>query len=354
MTLTVTDDSNAQDTDTVQVNVIEFKITFQEVPLKEGHQGQVLTVPMILQNNGSHPAIVWFPTSNESVGWISTSIYLENLTLDVEGIRAVTVTITIPTNAIMGINEQFMVVEAGGIEFRGSILIDVKKQAQVELELNNPTSQSGNPGDTITYSMKVINLGSDKDSFNIQVSAFPPGWEVFIEGATSKIVESINPGAQGNFIIIEITITIPDGEIPGRQTVSILASSVSDPSATYSVDIKTTVNEVDTNGDDSSNISLLMGSALVLVFVIIGVLILSRRKQDLQYAEDEDEDDWSDDWDESPEPAKGSQKKSEESAKAKPRILKCPKCATLLEVPSAKRPITIQCPGCGARAHIKK
>ena len=355
VTLTVTDDSNAQDTDTIQVNVIEYRITFRDVPMLEGHQGSTPKTFMILQNNGSHPVVVNLTYPDMPAGWVSiSSTTLYNITLDLEESWSVTVTITIPSNAQMGISEQYLWVEAGGIEFRGSILVDVKKQAKVSLELLSPTTQSGNPGDTLTYNLKVVNGGSDEDSFNLQVSSFPPGWVVLIKGSSSATVDNISPNLPGNFIIIQISIEIPQGEIPGRQTVSILASSVSDAAATASVDIKTTVNDGGDNGDDSSGISLFMVSALVVVLIIIGAIIMSRRKQDLRFAEDEEDDGFVEDWDESPEPVAKPKKKTEESATSKPRILKCPKCATLLEVPSAKRPITIQCPGCGARAHIKK
>ena len=36
------------------------------------------------------------------------------------------------------------------------------------------------------------------------------------------------------------------------------------------------------------------------------------------------------------------------------RVLKCPKCGAGVEVPAGKRPVTVECPGCGARANIKK
>jgi len=352
VTLTVEDDSGASGSVVILVNVIEYRITFPHEPSIEGQQDQNPRTTIILQNNGSHPVLINLTTEEDT--WLTFN--LENMTLEPGKSKSMFITVMIPKNAPMGITQQFLIAETGGEEFYGSILIDVKKQAGVDLSIGSPSSKSGNPGDTVDYNLKLTNTGSDEDSFSIQVSSFPPGWSVLINELISHTVNNVSPD---KYVFVIVSITIPQGEKEGRQDVTITASSVSDPGTTASIDIRTTVNDGGSgNGAESSNNTTLIAGGLLVVFLIIGGIMLSRRKQDMRYAEDEydgedsgDFDSWDDEEESKPREMK---KKTGESAKVKPRILKCPKCATLLEVPSAKRPITIQCPGCGARAHIKK
>jgi PKD repeat protein len=345
VTLTITDDSGENDTDIVQVNVIRYRITFPKEPVLVLQREDIQGYSFQLLNNGSHPVLVNLTTLGS---WMYISI--ENITLDVGEERSVYIRFTVPKNADMDISEQILLAEAGGEEFRGSIFIDVQKEAGVSLAVQSPARQSGDPGDVLSYTVKLSNTGSDIDSFRIQVSSFPPGWTVLVNGLVSAILENIGPDSDA---YISVEITIPEEEVAGLKTVTIIASSVTDPSKTSTKDIQTTVNSSPEPGTEGGNSNLLIGIGLLLLIVLLGVIFQSRKNQNLKFAEDDEED--FDDWDDGPVGKPSAQQRSRQAPpKVKPRILKCPKCATLLEVPSAKRPITIECPGCGARAHIKK
>jgi len=354
--LTVTDDSDASDIDNITVNVIQYRIEFPDENTASGTQGnRPFSKSVLIRNNGTHSALINFSVEEEDDNWLSIS--RKNITLKAGESRFVSVTIAITENARMGINEKIFIAEAGGKEFRGSIFIDVIKEYEVSIK--KPIIQTVKAGDIAQYTLELTNGGSDEDTFEIRITSFPAGWTVDINQKTTVLITA-KAGRNGYFTV---NINVPGGETSGEFTVSVRASSVDDPSTFDTMDIKVNVEgSADENGDDGIESRYIIALLAVVILVIL-VIMLSRRGDATQYAEDEyeeegfgEEDEGSEEWDE-PTPRKRKPPATitrEETAKPKPRILKCPKCGTLLEVPTTKRPITIECPGCGARAHIKK
>ena len=97
-----------------------------------------------------------------------------------------------------------------------SVTVSVNKQYKVDVIVS---SKTGDPGETLVYTMRVQNKGTGEDSFKLIIDDYPSGWIVQLE---TELVEDVAAGQEKE---VNLTITIPSGEQNQAFTTNITASS---------------------------------------------------------------------------------------------------------------------------------
>jgi uncharacterized repeat protein (TIGR01451 family) len=99
-------------------------------------------------------------------------------------------------------------------------------------------AQSGNPGNMVTYTLRVTNTGNTTDSFTITVSA----GTTFTNVATPAAINNLAAGASAP---VTVTVSIPAGAAGGySEAATVTVVSQGDPSQQATSTLTTTVNTV--------------------------------------------------------------------------------------------------------------
>ena len=92
---------------------------------------------------------------------------------------------------------------------------------------------SGNPGDTVRFTLNIKNTSTVSDTYNLDVSSvsnfsslgLPTGWTVVYHNASGAVITKTDALAAGTNQIVYADVTQPAGETPGTQQVYFRAQS---------------------------------------------------------------------------------------------------------------------------------
>lgn len=102
-----------------------------------------------------------------------------------------------------------------------------------------PEAQSGYPGETLTYTFDVQNIGNEEDSYRLRATS-SSGWRVRLPGG-----RVIGPLAPGESVTVDVRITIPRRVPAGTEDqLTLTATSRTDTTIQDSGSVITTVNQV--------------------------------------------------------------------------------------------------------------
>jgi hypothetical protein len=102
------------------------------------------------------------------------------------------------------------------------------------VDVSGDMEATGLPGDTITYTLTVTNLGNTADTFDLALGSF-----VFPTSLSTSVIGPLGPGAAA---IVDVIVEIPAESLPGDyDAVTVSATSQTDPTATDGSVLTTTV-----------------------------------------------------------------------------------------------------------------
>ena len=186
-----------------------------------GHPGDVLTYTLEVSNTGdfedSYSVVI-------SASWDTAAPPTIEPILPGEDGELV-VTVTIPQDAQLGDQDMATLTltsQGDPLVSQQAALTSTAAGVYVfELQPIPPDNQEGYPGDVLTYSLQVFNLGDFVDSYNVEVSAT---WDTVAPSTSSPLM----PGEDGELVV---TVTIPLDALDGDQDIAtITLTSQGDPS----------------------------------------------------------------------------------------------------------------------------
>ncbi len=106
-----------------------------------------------------------------------------------------------------------------------TLYVEITSVGKVTVEILAPTSQEGEPGEELEYTVKIKNMGNDNDTFEMSLTGTADDWSV-LKDNEGKTVTSLALESE-DFAYLTLTVTIPAGgeTEAGPYTVKVEASS---------------------------------------------------------------------------------------------------------------------------------
>jgi uncharacterized membrane protein len=183
---------------------------------QSGDPGDQLTYSISVKNKGNSDDTVALSLEGDKASWGSI---VEDLDLEQGETKTINLTVNIDDDAIVGDND---IIVRGASEDNpevndtGTVKVSVNKQFKVDVVVS---SQSGDPGSTITYDVRIQNDGTGVDTFSVSIDDYPEGWAV---DPVSFQVEDVPAGGEE---IVELNVTIRSGENNKAFMINLTASS---------------------------------------------------------------------------------------------------------------------------------
>jgi len=182
---------------------------------QSGDPGDQLTYSISVKNKGNGDDTVSLSLEGNVSAWGSI---IEDVDLTQGQTVTVNLTVRIDEDATVGDNA--LIVNGTSKDEvaydTSSVTVSVNKQYKVDVIVS---SKTGDPGETLVYTMRVQNKGTGEDSFKLIIDDYPSGWIVQLE---TELVEDVAAGQEKE---VNLTITIPSGEQNQAFTTNITASS---------------------------------------------------------------------------------------------------------------------------------
>ena len=213
------DDDTTTNSRNVYINVqqiYEVSVQVSGDSSKKGDPGDELNYQILVKNKGNGDDTVTLSLEGEKADWASI---LDEVELTSGESTTVNLTVNIDDDATVGDND---IVVRGTSEDNpsandtGTVKVTVNKQFKVDVIVS---SMSGDPGSTITYSVRIQNDGTGVDTFSISIDDYPEGWSV---DPVSFQVEDVPAGGEE---IVNLSVTIRSGENNKAFTINLTASS---------------------------------------------------------------------------------------------------------------------------------
>ena len=249
---------------TVPIPAVEVSISLVS---QNGSPSATLTYTVTVTNTGSL-ADNYILAKSDNAGWRST--LSENFLANVDNgaSRTVTLTVTIPENAIWWTRDNITVVATSQTDNTVSNSASCMAQCVQPPEPEpfvfvSPGRQVARPGEMLTYSVTVVNAGTTRDNFNLQVDD-TMGW-----GPTLSITSTTLAGGASRTGIM-LSVTIPENAPPYMEdNITVTATSLTDNTVR---DSATCTAEALARG---ISMWVYVGVAVVIVVIIAAVLILN-------------------------------------------------------------------------------
>ena len=197
--------------------VYEVSVSVSGDTTKSGDPGDTVSYSISVKNKGNSDDTITLNLEGEKASWGSI---VEDLDLEKGQTKVVNLTVNIDEDAVVGDN----IITVNGTSEdsasaydTSSVTTSVNKQYKVDLIVS---SKSGDPGAELIYPMRVQNKGTGTDSFKLLINDYPANWIVQLE---SEYVEEVVAGGEQT---INVTITIPSGELNQAFITNITASSL--------------------------------------------------------------------------------------------------------------------------------
>ncbi|HEU68856.1 MAG TPA: hypothetical protein ENN53_06565, partial [Candidatus Acetothermia bacterium] len=147
-------------------------------------------------------------------GWTHLGVP-EELFLAPGGEETVFLTVIVPRVASAGLYRVRLVVSGAWGESDASAEVQVQPVAAVDLV--PPEPGQGQPGESVSYALGVVNQGNLLDRFFVEASS-ARGWDV----RTSPRELALGPGERGT---VQLVLSIPTGVEPGRELLTVAVRS---------------------------------------------------------------------------------------------------------------------------------
>jgi hypothetical protein len=208
-------------------------------PSQNGNNGDTLNYTVTVNNTGNvddNYDLTW----GDDAGW-SLNVSPNPISVAASSSENATLSVTIPSNAIGGTIDNITVQavsedDAGVLDNQGCTAeLNVITSVSV---LISPSSQNGNNGDTLTYTVTVTNTGNVSDTYTLD-NTDTLGWVLGLSGTS---VGPLAPSASDNSTTL--SVTIPSNAIGGtidNVTVTATGSASSSASCTAQVNIARSV-----------------------------------------------------------------------------------------------------------------
>jgi uncharacterized repeat protein (TIGR01451 family) len=189
-----------------------------------GFPGGILSYTVTVNNTGNVPDNYNLTASDNAVPSWTPSVLPTSLTVPAGENRTATLSVTVPSNAIVGTIDNITVTAngAGGID-NASCTANALNPFRVGVSIS-PNSQVGENGATLTYTVTVNNTGNVSDNYSLAVSDNAgPTWSPSL---SNHVVVNLAPGASDNENLI---VTIPSNVIVGTiDNITVTATSNTD------------------------------------------------------------------------------------------------------------------------------
>jgi len=200
---------------------------------ENGPNGATLTYTVTATNTGN-VSDNYSLTVSDNDNWGST-VSPTSLTVPAGENRTATLSVTIPSNAIVGTSDTITVTATSRTDNTVNASDSCTAQATapalppaagVTMSISS-SSQSGTPGTTLVYTMSITNTGGATDTFDLGFSG-GAGWSPSIS-LNSLTLAAGTPGG------VTLTVTVPSGAAAGASTtITVTATSRADPSVSAS------------------------------------------------------------------------------------------------------------------------
>jgi uncharacterized membrane protein len=200
---------------------------------QSGDPGRTVTYTLRITNTGnaadtfmlSKGSTVWMTDVPGSVGPLAAGVGT-----DVE------VVVHIPSGASGGATDVVSITatsQGDGSKTAGATLTTTANAVRGVTLTPSTAGQTGDPGETVTYTLRITNTGNVADTFTLSKGS--TAW-------TTEVPGSVGPLAAGAGVDVEVVVHIPSGASGGAtDVVSITATSQGDGSKSISTVLTTTI-----------------------------------------------------------------------------------------------------------------
>jgi len=213
------EDDTTSTTRNIFINVLqiyEVSVQVSGDSSKKGDPGDELTFEMTIKNKGNGEDTVSLSLEGAKSSWGSI---VDEVELTSGETKTVNLTVNIDDDATVGDND---IIVNGTSEDNpsaydtGTVKVSVNKQFKVDVVVS---SQSGDPGSTIQYDVRIQNEGTGNDTFTVNIDDYPAGWSV---DPVSFQVEDVPAGGEKT---VKLNVTIKPKEDNKAFTINLTASS---------------------------------------------------------------------------------------------------------------------------------
>jgi len=193
------------------INVEQGVDVFISPSYQIGLPGATLSYTVMVKNEGNI-SDTYALTATDTAGWGPT-LSKDSLELAPKAYDTVTLTVTIPTDASVGDQDNITITAKSTVDPTVSDGAKCTAQAtairrRVEVSIS-PGSKSGPPGETLTYTVTIANEGEAEDTYDLTVT------DALAWGATvSPTSLTIAVGSSGTATVV---VNIPDGTAGGTE-----------------------------------------------------------------------------------------------------------------------------------------
>ena len=213
-------DGETMKTRNIFINVLQiYEVSVQVTggSSKRGDPGDELTYLITVKNKGNGDDTFMLTLEGEKASWASMDV--DDVDLSSGVTATLNLTVSIDDEATVG---DYDIVVRGSSEDNptandtGTVKVTVNKQFKVDVVVS---SQSGDPGATIVYQVRIQNEGTGTDTFSVTIDDYPGGWAV---DPVAFQVENVEAGKEE---VVNISVSIKSGEDNKAFTINLTASS---------------------------------------------------------------------------------------------------------------------------------
>ena len=222
VTATLTENVEVTDNDSCIAHaaiVRDVEVSIED-SYQENENGGTLTYTVTVANTGNVPDTYTLENS-DTMGW---SLGLGNTSLEVPESenRTTTLTVAIPENTIPGTRDNITVRAVSQsdntVTDSDSCIAQAKILTGVEVSIF-PENRIGVPGEKLTYTITVTNIGVENDNFDLKVSD-NEDWGLSL---SDNLLENVQPGENR---ILTLSVTIPEDAVPPTEdNITVTATS---------------------------------------------------------------------------------------------------------------------------------
>ncbi|MGA1848900.1 MAG: NEW3 domain-containing protein [Thermoplasmatota archaeon] len=255
----VSEGETSQETDDVVIGNTTLKLKVMPVYkvqflIPEGSKSadpgtKLNNIKLNVTNKGNEPATINVNLKSTNPGGLSNWVSISPATISdlaPNGAKDVIATFDVKSNAIAGKVEFVFNASVSGKSAYSHATFEIDVNQEFEPELTVPTGSTvkeAEPGDPVSFTVKLQNKGNDVDGFDIEMTSTKSDWVDFgFDGSTPESPETsidnmVIDGAKNIWVSIEVDPAAAAGDV----TFTLKATSKGDSAATDTLQLKVTV-----------------------------------------------------------------------------------------------------------------